>query len=81
MSELLEWLIKKENRKTCRIVGLILIIIPIIYCLGGGFTQGVDSHGIIFSSGWFREVFIVTLIILFFIGFILTLIGFSKKEK
>ena len=81
MSELLNWLIKKENRKTCRIVGLIFVILPLIYYLSRGFSQDIDGHGIIFSSGWFREVFIVVLVIMLCIGLILTAVGFSKREK
>lgn len=31
MSDLLEWLLKKENKQSCRLVGIFLLIPPIAY--------------------------------------------------
>lgn len=81
MGDLLDWLLKEENRKSCRIVGLFLTILPLLFFFGGGFPQGADGQGIIFSSRWFREVFIVILSLLFILGLILVVAGFSRKKK
>ena len=80
MGNLLEWLLKKENKKTCRLVGLFLVIPPIAYIFSGGFPQGTDGQGIIFSSGWFREILVVSLGIMSLLGFILLIAGFSKRK-
>ena len=81
MSELLNWLLKEENKTSCRIAGIFFVILPLIFFFGGGFEQGADGKGIIFSSGWFREVFLVTISLMFLVGVILTLASFSKKES
>jgi hypothetical protein len=81
MSELLNWLLDFDNRKTCRIVGLLFIALPLIFFFSGGFTQGADGQGIIFSSGWFREVFLVIMSLVFLIGLILTLAGFTRRKE
>lgn len=80
MGDYLNWLLEEKNRKSCRVVGISLIILPLLYILGGGFAQGVDGHGIIFSAGWFREVFVVILSLMLFFGFILIVASFSKKK-
>ncbi len=79
MSELLDWILQKENKKTCRIVGLILTILPLIFLLGGGFHARIDGKGIIFSSGWFREIFMIVITFMLLFGIILIVAGFSKK--
>ena len=81
MGELLEWLLKKENKKICRFVGIFLIIPLTAYFFGGGFPQGVNGHGIIFSSGWFREILLVSLALMFFLGLILIAAGFLVKRN
>ena len=80
MSEVLNWLLKKENKISCRIVGIFFVTLPLIFFFGGGFKQGADGKGIIFSSGWFREVFLVIVSLMFLVGIILIIAGFSKKE-
>ncbi|NQU83318.1 MAG: hypothetical protein HQ536_01260 [Parcubacteria group bacterium] len=79
MSDLLNWLLKKENKKTCRIVGVFLVIPPVAYFFSGGFLQDVDGHGIVLSTGWFQEILLVSLILMLLLGLILIAAGFSKK--
>jgi len=81
MSELLNWLLKKENKTSCRIAGIFFVTLPLIFFFGGGFKQSADGEGIIFSSGWLREVFLITISLMFLVGIILTIAGFSKKES
>lgn len=81
MGNLIEWLVKKENKITCRFVGILLFLLSLTFFLGGGFNREINGHGIIFSSGWFREVFIVLLSLLGLIGLILILAGFSKRDN
>lgn len=82
MSGILDWLLYPDNRKTCRIVGIFFTALPLIFFFAGGFPQGADGQGIIFSSGWFREIFLVLMTIMFIMGIILTLAGFTcKKDK
>ena len=81
MSELLEWLLKKENKPTCRIVSLFFIALPLIFFFSGGFVQGADGEGILFSSGWFREFFLVILSMMFLLGIILGIVGFNRKTN
>ena len=81
MSDLLNWLLKKENKTSCRILGIFCVTLPLIFFFGGGFKQSADGEGIIFSSCWFREVFLVTISLLFLVGVILIIAGFSKKES
>lgn len=81
MDDLLEWLLKKENKKTCRLVGIFLVIPPVAYFFWGGFPQGVDGHGIIFSYGWFREILLVSLVLMLLLGLILIAAGFFKRKE
>jgi hypothetical protein len=81
MGDLLEWLLKKENKKTCRVVGIFLVIPYIAYFLNGGFPQGVNGHGIIFSVGWFGEILLVSLVLMFLFGLILIAAGFLNKRN
>lgn len=81
MSELLEWLLNPDNRKSCIILGLIFIFTPLIFLLSGGFSEGADGHGIIFSIGWFREIFLIIMSIMFLLGLILFLARFRKKKN
>jgi len=81
MSELLDFLLSPNNRKICRIVGLFLTIFPLIFFFAGGFPQGADGQGIIFSSGWFREIFLVLMTLIFMMGLILTLAGFTRRKN
>ena len=81
MGNLLDWMLKKENKKTCRFVGIVLFLLYLAFFLGGGFNKETDGHGIIFSSGWFREIFVVLLSILGLLGIILMIAGFSKHIK
>ena len=81
MSELLEWFLKKENKKICRLVGIFLVIPPVAYFFSGGFPQGVDGHGIIFSTGWFREILVVSLFLMLFLGLILIAAGFFTRRN
>ena len=81
MGELLEWLLKKENKKICRLVGIFFVIPPVAYFFSGGFPQGVDGNGIIFSSGWFREILVVSLVLMLFLGLILIAAGFLPRRN
>ncbi|MCK4423362.1 MAG: hypothetical protein KAV18_04750 [Candidatus Omnitrophica bacterium] len=81
MDNLLDWLLKKENKKTCRFVGIILFLFYLAFFLGGGFNKEIDGHGIMFSFGWFREILAVLLSISGLLGIILMLAGFSKRTK
>jgi len=80
MSELLESLLKKENKKTCRVIGLFLTLLPLLFLFGGGFGKEVDGQGIILSPGWFREAFMVVIAMMMLMGIILMIVGFRKKE-
>ena len=80
MGELLDWLLDTKNRKSCRIVGLFFIALPLIFFFAGGFPKGLDGQGIIFSSGWFRELFFLLIVFMFMIGLILTLAGFTRRK-
>jgi hypothetical protein len=79
MGELLEWFLEPENRNACRIVGLFCIIIPLIFFYGG-YPQGADAQGIIFSRGWFREIFEVAMILMSMVGVLLTWAGFTRRK-
>jgi len=81
MGDLLNWLLEEGNKKSCRVVGLFFTIFPLLFFFGGGFTQSIDDHSMIFSAGWFREVFLVILIFMFLIGLILVIAGFSKRKN
>lgn len=81
MGELLDRLLSPNNRKSCRIVGLFLMIFALIFFFAGGFPQGADGKGIIFFSGWFREIFFVLMTLMFIMGLILTLAGFTHRKK
>ena len=72
---------QKKNKKTCRIVGVFLVIPPIAYFFSGGFPQGADGHGIIFSAGWFREIVLLSLVLMLLLGLILIIAGFSDKKN
>ena len=79
MNNLLDWLLRKENKKTCRFAGIVLFLFYLAFFLGGGFNKEIDGHGI--SCGWSREIFVVVLSILGLFGIILMLVGFYKQRK
>jgi hypothetical protein len=76
MGELLEWLLRKENKNICRGVGLFSIGLYFSFIFGGGLGVFEEESGI----EWFREVFQVGLVLMGCVGMILTIAGFSKKE-
>ncbi|MGO8761134.1 MAG: hypothetical protein ACLP2P_04035 [Desulfobaccales bacterium] len=80
MGELLEWLFKVENKKTCRFIGVILVLTPLLFFFGGGF-QGATLEGPIFTTGGLRAVFITIMSVMFIMGIMLILVGFSRREK
>jgi len=80
MSELLERLLHSNNRKICRIIGLFFTTLPLIFFFAGSFSQGTDGKGIIFSSGWFREIFVVLMVLMFMMGLILDLVDLQTKK-
>ena len=79
--EFLGLLFKKENKTLQRILGSFLLCMPLAYCIGGGFEKPIDSGGIPFSSGWFREIFAVGLTLMSLFGAVLLLVSFSKKTR
>ena len=81
MGKLLDLLLSPNNRKICRVVGLFLTILPLIFFFAGGFPHGANGQGRIFSSGWFREVFLVLMTLIFIMGLILTLAAFTRKKN
>jgi hypothetical protein len=81
MGDLLEWLLKKENKSSCRFVGIILVIPCVAYCFSGGFPQGVNDDAMIFSHEWFREILLISLAIMCLFGLILMAFGFSKSKN
>ncbi len=81
MGELLDFILKKENKKMQRCLGFILTIIPITFFIGRGFNKPVDGNSIVLSPGWFRGIFTVAIIIMFLMGIIFLLSGFSKKKN
>ncbi|MCK5494372.1 MAG: hypothetical protein KAJ14_14775 [Candidatus Omnitrophica bacterium] len=72
--------VKDENKIPCRIVGVFLMLLLIIFKLGGRFPQGADGQGAIFLPGWFREIFLVLLCLMFFLGLIFASAGFSPRK-
>lgn len=81
IGELLEWLLKKENKATCRLVAIFMIFIPIAFFLGGGF-QGADLEGPIFTPGGLRAIFIAIMTVMLIVGFLIFLpAGFSRRKK
>jgi hypothetical protein len=78
MGDLLEWLLLKENRNICRGVGLFFLIFSLSFIFGGGFDNGFT--GMIFSSGWYRGIFVAMLSFLFIMGIILTFAGFRREK-
>ncbi len=81
IGNLLDFILKKENKKIQYYLGFIFTIIPIAFFIGGGFNKPINGHGIILSSGWFREIFSVGIIIIFLMGIIFLLSGFSKRKN
>lgn len=79
--DLIELLFKRENRKLQRWLGGILLGLPLVFMFSGGFGQEVDGHGRVFSSGWFREIFVVALSLFAFLGLLLLIVGFAKRER
>ncbi|MCH7597264.1 MAG: hypothetical protein IID35_12000, partial [Planctomycetes bacterium] len=53
--------------------------LPLVFMFSGGFGQEVDGHGRVFSSGWFREIFVVALSLFAFLGLLLLIVGFAKR--
>lgn len=66
----------RKNRKTCRWFGGFFTAIPSLYILSGGFVRGFEGIG-----GWFRQWFVVGLSLMFFLGIIFLIVGFSKKHN
>lgn len=79
--DLLELLLKKENRPACLWVGGFMVALTVAFWFGGGFPQGADGKGVIFSGGWFREVFIVLICVVFLLGSLLLLAGFTGRTS
>lgn len=70
-------LFEKGNWKLCRWIGVFFVGLPAVFFFSGGFAREVDGHGVIFSGGWFREIFIVILGLMGLIGLILLLASFA----
>jgi hypothetical protein len=81
MGNLLEWLLKQENKNTCRIIGIIMVLIPLAFQFGGGFAGEIEGHGIILSSGWFREIFMVMMTLMMMMGLVFIFAGFCRRKK
>ncbi|MGA9108720.1 MAG: hypothetical protein ACLPSL_06815 [Smithella sp.] len=81
MGALLEWLLKKENKKTCDFIGVFLVIPYIAYYFSGGFPQGINEDATIFSTGWFRGILLLSLVLMFGLGLILMAAGFLKRRN
>ncbi len=79
--DLLDLLIKKENKRLQRWIGGVLVGLPLAFIIGGGFAQGVDGHGVIFSGGWFREIFVVAFSLFGLLGILLLIISFCKRSE
>lgn len=78
---MLDWLLKIENKKTCRAVGIFFVIPCIAYYFIGGFSQGIDEDTFIFSKAWFHNVLVISLILIFMIGLLLVWAGFLKRNE
>jgi len=77
--DLLEQLFKPESRTLQRWLGSFLTLLGLAYIVGGGFGAPVDGNGIPLSPGWFREIFVVLLSLVFFLGVALLVAGFRKR--
>jgi len=82
MGELLQWLLEHDNRNTCRIVGLFCTITSLVffYFYYGAYPQDVEGQGWIFSASWFREVFQLAMVLMFFVGILLAWAGFTRRK-
>lgn len=78
--DLLELLLKKQDRKLHRWLGAVLIGLPLVFLLAGGLEQEVDGNGQMFASGWFREVFVVTLSLFVLLGLMILIVGWSRRK-
>lgn len=81
MGELLEWLLKKENKILCCIIGFLLTILPLLFFFKVGLPQSAYGHGKISLVGWSHEVFYVILMLLFMLGLILVVAGIFPRRK
>lgn len=80
MGELLEWLLKPENKNACRFLGILFVLTDLLFYLGGGF-QGATLEGPIYTIGGLRAVFMAIMCFMFIIGLILIMAGFSSRKK
>lgn len=84
MSVLDDWvgfLFDRKNRMHARVLGCILTGLPLAFIIGGGFGETADGGGIIFSSGWFREIFILAISLSLFVGVLLLVAGFLPRRS
>lgn len=81
MGSLLDWLFKKENKRTCGLIGIVLVCIPLVFLIGRGFRQRLDGYGIIFPPGWVIDTSSVIMGLMLLMGFILIMVGFWPREN
>ena len=84
MSDLLNWLLEEKNKGTCRAVGIFLLAVPLLFFFArfsfSGGSQGLLPGWFIFSTRWFRDIFIVVMAVMAFFR-IIFIIGGSCRRK
>jgi hypothetical protein len=82
---LLEWLLKKENQSTLRIVSILMVFLPLAYTIGVGFHGAADYGGDFPTSqwvtAWFRSWFEALMMLSLFFGILLLIAAFSRRRN
>ena len=81
LGDLFDMLFDKKHQVLQRWLGGFFVGLPLAFVIGGGFGEPVDGGGIPLSAGWFREVFVVAMSIIGFLGVLLLLAGFSRRGE
>ena len=81
LSDLTNFIFDKENKGLQCWLGFLLVGLPLVFLLGGGFGKPINANDLIFSSSWFREIFIVIIGIMIPTGIILLIAGFGKTKN
>jgi len=80
MGDLWDWFTEPKNIKSRRAVSLFLILMPVLWFLGGAW-QGATLEGPVFGAGGIRAVFLVIMMVMFVMGILLISLGYGKINK
>ena len=81
LGDLVDILFDKKHKVLQRWLGGLFVGLALAFIIGGGFGEPVDGGGIPLSAGWFREVFVVAMSVMAFLGVLLLLAGFSRRGE